>query len=54
MKQHEEHPTKAYPTREERLRKAAQRAVASKRSAHDFLLSAGIVCQDGTLAAHLR
>ena len=46
--------TKKYVSREQRLRKAAKNAVASKQNAHAFLVSAGIVGSDGKLAAHLR
>ena len=46
--------TKKYVSREQRLRKAAKNAVASKQNAHAFLVSAGVVGSDGNLAAHLR
>lgn len=46
--------TKNYVSREQRLKKAAKKAVASRESAHAFLVSAGIVGSDGKLAAHLR
>lgn len=46
--------TKRYLSREERYRIVAERAVATDKSAHNFLVEAGILKQDGTLADFLR
>ena len=45
---------KKYVSREERLRKAAEKAVATKESARAFLISAGVLSSNGKLAEHLK
>lgn len=54
MSQNAINKVKVYPTREERMRKAAKKATATKQSAHEFLVAAGILDHEGKLAAHLR
>lgn len=46
--------SKKYVSREERWRKAAERAVATRESARAFLIAAGVLCSNGELAEHLR
>lgn len=46
--------TTEYISQEERWRREIEKIVATPQSAEAFLISAGILKKDGTLADHLR